>query len=107
MTADSTREDASAVQPTESSAQVDVPEAPVAEARRPLPTGDVTRAVVFAVLTVLLLLHGDEVPAVVAGLAAMLFVIEAFVHRRRDDQLGRAFGRAVARALASRRRFRP
>ena len=107
MTADSTREDASAVQPTESSAQVDVPEAPVAEARRSLPTGDVTRAVVFAVLAVLLLLHGDEIPALFAGLAAMLFVIEAFVHRRRDDQLGRAFGRAVGRALASRRRFRP
>ena len=94
---------------TDSSAQLDagpLPEPPVAAARRPLPTGDETRAVVFAVLALLLVLHGDDIPALVTALAAGLFVIEAFVHRRRDDQLGRAFGRAVGRALASRRRFR-
>jgi hypothetical protein len=81
-------------------------EPPVIDARRPLPSGDVARAVVFAVLALLLVLHGDDIPALVTALAAGLFVIEAFVHRRRDDQLGRAFGRAVGRALASRRRFR-
>ena len=59
---------------------------------------------VFAALALLLVLLGDEIPALVAALAAGLFVIEAFVHRRREDQLGRAFGRAVGRALASRRR---
>jgi hypothetical protein len=79
----------------------------VTAAGRPLPTGDVTRSVVFAVLALLLVLHGDDIPALVAALAAGLFVIEMFVHRRRDDQLGRAFGRAVGRALASRRRLRP
>jgi hypothetical protein len=81
-------------------------EAPVADVRQGLPIGDVTRAVVFALLALVLALLGDDIPALVAALAAGLFVIEAFVHRRRDDQLGRAFGRAVGRAVASRRRFR-
>jgi hypothetical protein len=96
--------------PTDSPAELDVgplPETPAVDTRRPLPVGDVTRAVVFGALALVLVLLGDEIPALVAALAAGLFVIEAFVHRRRDDQLGRAFGRAVGRALASRRRFRP
>jgi hypothetical protein len=82
-------------------------EPPAVDARRALPTGDVLRAAVFTVLALALALHGDWIPALVTALAAALFVVEAIVHRRRDDQLGRAFGRAVGRALASRRRFRP
>jgi hypothetical protein len=97
------------MQPSESPAELDagpVPEPPAVETRRPLPTGDVTRAVLFAVLALLLAVHGDEIPALVAALAAGIFVTEAVVHRRRHEQVGRAFGRAAGRALASRRRFR-
>jgi hypothetical protein len=96
------------MQPTQDPAGADAapPLGAPGNARRPLPTGDVVRAAVFALIALALGIYGDLIPAVVAALAAALFVTEALVHRYRDDQQGRAFGRAVGRALASRRRWR-
>jgi hypothetical protein len=90
--------------PAEIEQAVPTPEARRSVARRRLLSGDALRAAVFAVLAVMLVASGDPIPALVCALAAALFVIEAVVTRRRSAQLGRAFGRAVGRALAPKRR---